>query len=82
MVDKSSDSLKFKDIEGKYNQLMNLNHESKIDLEPLTEMVDKYEKMIIEEVMESTDYNVTKSAKLLNVPRQTLQRKVKKYNII
>lgn len=82
MVDKSNDSLKFSDIEHKYNQLMNLNDESQINIEPLTEMVDKYEKTIIERVLESTDYNMSKASKILNIPRQTLQRKAKKFNII
>lgn len=82
MVDVSSESLKFSDIEPKFNKLMNLNSDTQIDIEPLASMVDKYEKNIIERVLESTGYNVSKACKILNIPRQTLQRKAKKFNII
>jgi len=82
MVDGSSESLKFSDIEHKFNQLIDLNTESQLDIEPLESMVEKYEKSIIERVLQSTDYNVSKACKILNIPRQTLQRKAKKFKII
>jgi arginine utilization regulatory protein len=82
MVDGSSESLKFSDIEKKFNYMLNLNSEQTVEIEPLVSMVDKYEKSIIEEVLKSTDYNMSKAANILKIPRQTLQRKSKKYNLI
>lgn len=82
MVDKSSESLKFSDIEKKFDYMLNLNKEQTIEIEPLISMVDKYEKSVIENVLKSTDYNVSKAANILKIPRQTLQRKSKKYNLI
>lgn len=82
MVDGSSESLKFTDIEKKFNYMLNLNSEQTIEIEPLVSMVDKYECSIIEKVLKSTDYNMSKAANILKIPRQTLQRKSKKYNLI
>lgn len=82
MVDASSESLKFKDIEKKFNYMLNLNCEQTVEIEPLVSMVDKYESSIIEKVLKSTDYNMSKAANILKIPRQTLQRKSKKYNLI
>ncbi len=82
MVEKSSESLKFSDIEQKFNKMLNLNKEQCLDIEPLVSMVDKYERGIIEEVLKSTDYNISKAAGILKIPRQTLQRKSKKFNLI
>jgi arginine utilization regulatory protein len=47
----------------------------------LTASVDDYEKEIIAKTCLSTKGNVSKAAKLLDIPRQTLQRKIKKYHI-
>lgn len=82
MVDSSEETLRFADIEPKYNQLMNLHINEHTKIEPLTDMVNQYEKSIIENVLESTSFNITKAAGILNVPRQTLQRKIKKYGIM
>ncbi len=82
MVERSSESLKFSDIEQKFNKLLSLNKEQCLDIEPLVSMVDKYERGIIEEVLKSTDYNISRAAGILKIPRQTLQRKSKKFNLI
>ncbi|WP_313346856.1 sigma 54-interacting transcriptional regulator [Sedimentibacter sp.] len=82
MVNSTSESLKFSDIESKFNYMLNINNESNIKLEPLVTMVDKYESSIIEKVLINTGYNMTKAADILKIPRQTLQRKSKKFNLI
>ncbi|WP_313164860.1 sigma 54-interacting transcriptional regulator [Sedimentibacter sp.] len=82
MVNSTSESLDFSDIEGKFNYMLNINNESNIKLEPLVTMVDKYESAIIEKVLINTGYNMTKAANILKIPRQTLQRKSKKFNLI
>ena len=49
------------------------------------EGIDKYlsrlEKRIIENTLENNDNNITKAAEELKIKRQTLQHKIKKYNI-
>jgi arginine utilization regulatory protein len=50
-------------------------------IQPLNVAVDKVEKEIIISALEQTDYNIAKAAKLINVPRQTLQYKIKKLEI-
>jgi len=82
VVDKSKEKLEFKDIEGKYNELIQFNSDIKFEIEPLAEMVNNYERCIIDKTLKHVEYNVTKASKLLNIPRQTLQRKAKQYNLI
>lgn len=50
-------------------------------LQPLNLAVEKVEREIIISALEKTDYNISKAAKLINVPRQTLQYKIKKLEI-
>lgn len=50
-------------------------------IQPLNVAVDKVEREIIISALEQTDYNIAKAAKLINVPRQTLQYKIKKLEI-
>ena len=47
----------------------------------LTELVSGYERKLIQRALRETDGNITKAAAVLNVPRQTLSRKVKEYNL-
>jgi len=48
---------------------------------PLRELVREYERELIRQTLNMTGGNYTKAAKLLELPRQTLQRKVKQYEI-
>lgn len=82
VVDKTKEKLEFKDIEDKYNELIQFNMDVELKIEPLTEMVNNYEKSIIEKTLNHVEYNVTKASKLLDIPRQTLHRKAKQYNLI
>jgi arginine utilization regulatory protein len=50
--------------------------------QPLEVTLQNYEKEIITSALEKVDNNVSKAAKLLNIPRQTLQYKIKKLNIL
>ncbi|QSX05255.1 sigma 54-interacting transcriptional regulator [Sedimentibacter sp. zth1] len=47
----------------------------------LEQSLEKYEKELIISALQKVDWNVTKAAKLLNIPRQTLQYKIKKLAI-
>ncbi len=51
-------------------------------IQPLDVSLQNYEKEIISSALEKVDNNVSKAAKLLNVPRQTLQYKIKKLDIL
>ncbi len=82
VVDKTKEKLEFKDIEDKYNELIQFNGDVELKIKPLTEMVNNYEKCIIEKALNHAEYNVTKASKILNIPRQTLHRKAKQYNLI
>lgn len=62
----------------KYNRQMELQI---VEDESLTNALERTECNMIEHAMISTDYNVSQAAKILDVPRQTLQYKLKKYGI-
>lgn len=50
-------------------------------LQPLNVAVEKVEREIIISALEQTNYNLSKAAQIINVPRQTLQYKIKKLEI-
>jgi arginine utilization regulatory protein len=47
----------------------------------LRSIIEKTEKALITEALESSNHNILHAAKLLEIPRQTLQYKMKKYNM-
>lgn len=47
----------------------------------LADMVSGYEKKLISRALSEADGNITKAAQILDVPRQTLSRKVKEYGL-
>lgn len=51
------------------------------EIEPLNIAVENIERQIISSALEQTNYNISKAAELIKVPRQTLQYKIKKLNI-
>lgn len=50
-------------------------------IQHLNTAVEAVERQIIESALRQTNYNISKSAKLINIPRQTLQYKIKKLKI-
>lgn len=56
---------------------LNLSKERK----SLKVLVEQTEKNAIYQALKETNFNITKTAKVLNIPRQTLQYKIKKYNL-
>lgn len=52
-----------------------------INMLSLKEELEFQEKKYIKEAVIMSQYNISKAAKLLDIPRQTLQYKMKKYNI-
>jgi arginine utilization regulatory protein len=47
----------------------------------LSEILDKTEQKIIKAALDSTENNISKAAELLNIPRQTLQYRIKKLGL-
>ena len=47
----------------------------------LKNTLEETERNLIREALEKTDYNISHAASLLNIPRQTLQYKISKYNL-
>ncbi len=64
-----------------HNNKRDINIDSN-SIRPLDVSLQSYEREIIASALEKVDYNISKAAKLLNVPRQTLQYKIKKLEII
>lgn len=50
-------------------------------IRPLREIVEQTEKNMIEHALQTTEGNVLRASRLLEVPRQTLQYKMKKYDL-
>ncbi len=74
------------------DKILNKNHFTIFDSESnfaereigdkgLDEYLGNLEKKIIEKTLNNNNYNITKSAEELKIKRQTLQHKIKKYNI-
>jgi transcriptional regulator with PAS, ATPase and Fis domain len=82
MADENQETLNYEDIEKKMKELMYVNTDESIELKPLTDMIQNYEKELIQNALIKTDFNVSHASKILSVPRQTLQRKAKGYNLI
>lgn len=51
------------------------------DIKPLTETINKVERVMITRALQRTGGNITRAAEILKIPRQTLQYKISKYNI-
>lgn len=68
-----------------FRQVQNSKRDIDIDstaIQPLDVSLKNYEKEIIASALEKVDNNISKAAKLLNIPRQTLQYKIKKLEIL
>lgn len=59
-----------------YREDKNFSHDK-----PLTEILEETERKIINSALRKTDNNITKTAELLQIPRQTLQYRIKKLKI-
>ena len=89
MVAESSNMLRFEDIEDKFCEMENRSRKTEKKKEEntalcssLREAVDEYEKGIIARTLSVTKGNISEAAKILDIPRQTLQRKVKQYGLL
>lgn len=55
--------------------------EEKFETKSLNTALEKLELDIIKKALIETDYNITKTAEMIDIPRQTLQYKIKKYKL-
>lgn len=78
-VDPKIDKLEYRHMKDKIEG--NFVDKNSHTIKPLIESLEKKEKEIIEEALDMSNGNITKAAILLQIPRQTLQRKTKKYNL-
>lgn len=86
MVNENSNMLKFEDLEDKFHELTSRitmkKEESNVLCSSLKTAVDEFERDIIVRTLKVTRGNISKAAKILDIPRQTLQRKVRQYGIL
>ncbi|MFE4814425.1 sigma-54 interaction domain-containing protein [Peribacillus simplex] len=80
-IDEWEDTLQMKDIEERVKNFIRHNEEE-FQIEPLKDAVSRLEKIMIEKAIHQTKNNVSQAAKLLEIPRQTLQNKIRLYEIV
>jgi len=71
----------YKGIDLKNHKIEKKEKEDFVIDRPLKEIVDDYEKDVIIHALEEKEYSITKAAKLLGIPRQTLHYKINKLDI-
>lgn len=85
VVDENSNMLKFEDLENKFNEetnrVLSQSTEVRETCTSLRKAVESYEKNIIAQTMKTTGNNISEAAGILDIPRQTLQRKVRQYGL-
>jgi len=86
MVNENKEKLQYEDISFKMEELIKTDKKIQpnkdIEIRPLRNMINDYEKSIIENILNKTNFNVTKASKILSIPRQTLHRKAQNYKLI
>lgn len=80
IADASENTIRMEHIENRTEDMMDDRKSSEIQISPLNEVLESVEKDMIERAVKLTEGNVSKAARLLEIPRQTLQNKIKKYN--
>ncbi|MCT4619655.1 MAG: sigma 54-interacting transcriptional regulator [Marinisporobacter sp.] len=80
MVDDMVDEIEIEHIENVMKVIE--EDESPMSIQPLKEAIAHVEKKLIGEAIKKTKGNVSEAARLLEIPRQTLQRKIKNYHIL
>ncbi|MCP3740671.1 sigma-54 interaction domain-containing protein [Rossellomorea sp. BNER] len=82
LVDACDDTLQYHHLEKQINHLMGMHQTfSSTKIKPLKDEIANLEKSRIEQAVILTSGNVSKAARLLEIPRQTLQNKMIQYGI-
>lgn len=74
------DIIKIEHLPIQFDKFINREGSNK-SIKSLKRNVEELEKKIIVEALNETDWNITHAANILDIPRQTLQYKIKKYNL-
>ncbi|WLR49684.1 sigma 54-interacting transcriptional regulator [Bacillus tianshenii] len=64
-----------------YLQTTPVKASHQLNIQPLRQTLDKAEQQLIRDALQATNGNIKQAAKLLDIPRQTLQYKLKKYHL-
>jgi arginine utilization regulatory protein len=80
-IDDWEETLQMKDIEERVKNFIR-HSEEELQVGPLKEAVARLEKKMIEKAIQQTKNNVSQAAKMLEIPRQTLQNKIRLYEIV
>ncbi|PAB58460.1 sigma-54 interaction domain-containing protein [Anaeromicrobium sediminis] len=80
IVDHTADEIEIEHIENMM-KVIEEDH-TQVNIRPLKEAISEVEKKLIKEAIKKTKGNVSEAARLLEIPRQTLQRKIRSYHII
>lgn len=76
------EKLEFSDLERKWIEITGKKKQkTELPVKDLKTMVEEYEKNVIEKVLEMSMHNISKASLILKIPRQTLQRKIKQYEL-
>lgn len=82
VVSEDENIIEMEHVKNKIKEIININEkEIELEIEPLNQAISKIEKDLISKAINRTKGNVSAAARLLCIPRQTLQRKIIKYNI-
>lgn len=81
IVNPNKEKLSYSDVQAKFQELVNFNSNSSSLSLSLRDSVDNLEKSLIEKALQATDYNISKASQVLEIPRQTLQRKIKYHKL-
>lgn len=84
MIDENKEIIELKDLN--FNMKDAVDEENNISINEIEKIgikkvIEKYEKNLIRISLEKYNYNITHTAEALKMPRQTLQRKIKLYNL-
>jgi arginine utilization regulatory protein len=82
VVSRNENIIEMEHVNNKIKEIININEkETELDIQPLNQAILEVEKDLIGKAINKTKGNVSAAARLLCIPRQTLQRKIDKYNI-
>lgn len=85
IIDKNEHTIEMEDIEERARDMLEFSNEETKKLElnigSLKDVISIVEKELITKALAETKGNTSAAARLLDIPRQTLQRKAKKYKI-
>ncbi len=80
-MDDWEDTMEMQHLEERLKHLIE-HEEEEVQIEPMKAAITRIEKKMITKAIQQTRGNVSQAAKLLDIPRQTLQNKLKSYGIV